>query len=102
MKLGKKGIFNLTLLLVMGSYMGMLWWDVNKVDRFCGAVDIGLKVSYLRELAIEHGVKLQNFSGISAGKVRAKTYATSSMGGSQRICSIEHDFEYVQGKSIIK
>ena len=102
MKLGKKGLFNLTLLIVMGSYMGMLWWDVNKVDRFCSAIETGLKVGYLQELAIEHGVHLQNFSGISSGKVSAKTYATSTMGGSQRICAIEHDFEYVLGKSIIK
>jgi len=82
--------------------MAVLWWDVRKVDRFCQAVDPGLKIEYLTEMAIEHGVSLQNLAGISSGKTKAIIYAMASMSGGDRICSIEHDYEYVLEAKLLK
>lgn len=82
--------------------MAFLWWDVKKVDRFCQAVDPGLKIEYLTEMAEEHGVNLQNLAGISSGKTKAIIYATAPMSGGDRICSIEHDHLHVLEAKVLK
>ena len=82
--------------------MAFLWWDVRKVDRFCQAIDPGLKINYLSEIAKEHGVSLRNLAGISSGKTKAIIYAFAPMSGGDRICSIEHDFEYVLEAKVLK
>jgi len=82
--------------------MAFLWWDVKKVDRFCQAINPGLKIEYLAEMAEEYGVNLQNLAGISSGKIKAIIYATASMSGGDRICSIEHDNQHVLEAKVLK
>jgi len=102
MKVSRKTLINTIVLLVISSYMTFLWWDVRKVDRFCQAIDSGLKIEYLAEMAKEYGVILRNLAGISSGKTKAIIYALAPMSGGDRICSIEHDYEYVLSAKVLK
>lgn len=81
--------------------VGFLWWGMRKVDNFCKAVDIGLKVEYLPALAKEHDVVLQTLGGIASGKAKSIIYAVAPMTSGKRVCSIEHDFKYVQKASVL-
>ena len=102
MKISTKTLIKTSLLLVMSSYMAVLWWDVKKVDRFCEAVEPGFKVTYLKEVAVEYGVNLQNLAGISSGKTKAIIYAIAPLSGGNKVCSIEHDYQYVLKAEVLK
>lgn len=101
MKLTKKNLIKIILFSAVAVCAGILWWDVRKVDNFCKAIDIGLKVEYLPTLAKEYDVVLQTLGGISSGKAKSIMYAVAPITGGKRVCSIEHDFEYVQKTSML-
>ncbi len=102
MKISGKNLIKAILLAVLLSYLALFWWDQRKVDNFCQAIEIGLKVDYLPALAEKHDVELQKLAGFASGKAKSIIYAVAPKTGAKRICSIEHDFEYVLNKAVLK
>lgn len=102
MKVSGKNLIKGALVVGFLSYLALFWWDQRKVDNFCQAIDIGLKVDYLPALAEKYGVELQKLAGLASGKAKSIIYAIAPKTGAKRICSIEHDFKYVLSRAVLK
>lgn len=86
-----------SIIIIFGMYLGWVWYDVRKLNKFCDSISLDMKVGELEGVAEEYGIESRylKMRGLktNSGHPYFIIPAASTVG--ETVCIIRHDGKVV-------